>query len=199
MERKADCTQSGSAFNLPNALSMMRLLGSFGLIYLALSDRVTAFLCLYVLLVLTDWIDGKLAILLHQRTEFGARLDSVADGMLYMALFVGFCSLKWEFVVRQAPWIVGVVISYVLTSLAGLLKFRRLPSYHTWAAKASNHLVFVAVICVFAGWVEWPFYVAMSAAVLTNLEATAITIALPHWRADVRSIFEVLLPLNHTS
>ena len=126
-------------------------------------------------------------------------MDSVADGMLYAAVLVGFYWLQREFVVRQAWWISAVVVSYAMTSLTAVLKFRRLPSYHTWAAKASNHLVFIAVICLFAEWATWPFYVAMSAVILTNIEATAITCALPQWRADVRSIFDVFAPPRQTS
>jgi CDP-diacylglycerol--glycerol-3-phosphate 3-phosphatidyltransferase len=188
----AERDPGASAFNVPNTLCAIRLVGSFGLVYLAVAGRPTAFLCLYVFLVFTDWIDGKLAILLHQRTEFGARLDSAADAMLYAGLLFGFCWLKWEFVLQQAWWIFAALASYALTAGAGLIKFKRMPSYHTWAAKGTNHLVFIAVICLFADWAVWPFYVAIWAAILTNLEATAITLTLPQWRADVRSIYHAI-------
>lgn len=188
----AESDPGASAFNVPNTLCAIRLLGAFGLVYLAVAGRPTAFLCLYVFLVFTDWIDGKLAIWLHQRTEFGARLDSAADAMLYAGLLFGFCWLKWEFVVQQAWWIFAGLASYALTTGAGLIKFKRIPSYHTWAAKATNHLVFIAVICLFADWAVWPFFVAISAGILTNLEATLITLALPRWQTDVRSIYHAL-------
>ncbi len=192
----AERDPGASALNVPNTVCAIRLLGSFGLIYLAVAGRPTAFLCLYVFLVFTDWIDGKLAIWLHQRTDFGARLDSAADATLYAGLLFGFCWLKWEFVVQQAWWIFAGLASYALTTCAGLIKFKRLPSYHTWAAKGTNHLIFIAVICLFANWAVWPFYVAMSAGILTNLEATAITLALANWRADVHSIYYAL-PKKH--
>jgi cardiolipin synthase len=185
--------QRRSIYNVPNTLCAIRLLGSFGLVYLALTGQTTVFLWVFVCLVVTDWIDGKLAILLRQQTEFGARLDSAADATLYSALLFGICWLKWDFVVQQSSWIIGVAISYALTSVAGLLKFRRLPSYHTWAAKTSWHLLNVAVICLFAEWAVWPFHVAMAAVILTNLEATAITLSLPRWQADVRSLYHATI------
>lgn len=183
---------TGSIYNVPNTLCAIRLCGSFLLVYFALAAREIAFVWCFVILVITDWIDGKLAILLNQRTQFGARLDSAADATLYTALLFGICWLKWVFLVEHASWIIGVAVSYALTSVLGLIRFRRIPSYHTWAAKTSWHLVNIAVVCLFAGWALWPFYVACVAVILTNLEATAITVVLPAYEVDVRSIHRAI-------
>lgn len=183
---------AGSIYNVPNTLCAIRLGGSFFLVYLALMEREMAFVGCFVFLVMTDWIDGKLAVLLNQRTQFGARLDSAADATLYTALLFGICWLKGDFLREHAPWIIGAAISYALTSVAGLIRFRRLPSYHTWAAKTSWHLVNIAVVCLFAGWAIWPFCVACVAVVVTNVEATAITFVLPVYEVDVRSIFHAV-------
>lgn len=178
--------------NVPNTLTAVRVIGSFVLIGLALSGHATAFISVYVFLVLTDWVDGKLALLLHQRTVFGARLDSFADVLLYVTLLFGACWLKWDFVAQHAGWIVPVVASYALTAIVGLIKFHHIPSYHTYAAKTSSHLFNIAVICIFANWIQWPFYIAMTAIFVTNLEAIAITLALTEQRVDVRSIYHAL-------
>jgi cardiolipin synthase len=185
--------------NVPNTLTAVRLFGSFVLIGLALSGQATAFICVYVFLVLTDWFDGKLAILLHQRTVFGARLDSVADALLYVTLLFGMCLLKWDFVASSAWWIIPAVATYALTTTTGLVKFHRLPSYHTYAAKTSGNLFNLAVICIFFNWIQWPFFIAMIAIVLTNLEATAITLVLREQRVDVRSIYHALKTRKNTA
>ncbi len=182
----------GSIYNVPNTLCFIRLMGSFLLVYLAARGNETAFVWCFVALVATDWIDGKLAILLNQRTQFGARLDSAADATLFTALLFGICWLKGDFLVAHATWFVGVAVSYALTSVAGLIRFRRLPSYHTWAAKTSWHLVNIAAVCLFTGWAVWPFYVAAVAVILTNLEATAITAILPGYEVDVRSLYHAI-------
>jgi len=187
MPMAAEQREEGSIVNVPNTLCAIRLLGSFVLVYLALIQRETAFIWTFVFLVATDWMDGKLAILLDQRTKFGARLDSAADATLYAALLFGVCWLKWDFLLENFTWIVLGLLSYAVTCLAGLVKFGRIPSYHSYAAKASWHLVNIAVVCLFAGWAEWPVFVAAVAVVLTNIEATGITFALPEWDVDVRS------------
>ena len=179
--------EEGSIINVPNTLCAIRLLGSFVLVYLAICERDKAFIWTFVFLVATDWFDGKLAILLNQRTKFGARFDSAADATLYAALLFGICWLKWEFLAANFGWIIAGLLSYGVSCLAGLAKFGRVPSYHTYAAKTTWHLLNIAVVCLFAGWAEWPVYVVAIAVVLTNLEATAITWMLPAWDVDVRS------------
>lgn len=75
--------------NVPNAFCVIRLIGSLGLIGMAIIDWPTVFLAVFLLLMLTDWIDGRLAAWLQQCTTFGARLDSIADAALYGALLFG--------------------------------------------------------------------------------------------------------------
>lgn len=185
-------SDNGSLFNVPNTLCMIRLTGSFVLVVLALNNATMIFFWTFLFLVFTDWIDGKLANLLHQRTDFGARLDSVADTTLFTALLFGLFWLMPDFVSTYAVWIVAVAISYAMTSVLGLIRFGRVPSYHTWAAKSSDHLMTIAVICLFTGWAIWPALFAMAFVVLTNLEAMAISFSLRQWRADVPTIYHAI-------
>ena len=184
-------THSHTALNVPNTLTLLRLLGSPLLIVLAINGNVSVIVGVFIFLILTDWLDGKLASLLNQRTELGARLDSAADAVFFGSLLFAICLLKWEFVSLHWPWIAAALVSYAATSTTGWIKFRRLPSYHTWAAKTSWHLVNIAVLCLFTGWASWPFFIAMSAVVLTNAQATTMTIVMRHWQADVPSIYHV--------
>ena len=79
----------------------------------------------------------------------------------------------------------------MISTVAGLCKYRRWPSYHTRAAKTSWFLILVGAVCLLGEWTLWPLRVALAAVTLTNLEALLITIVLPTWRADVGSIFRV--------
>lgn len=175
--------------NLPNLLSAARLVGSPLLLPLAWFEQRGAFLGLFVLLMLTDWLDGKLAVAWRQRTAFGARLDSVADALMYGGLLVGGWLLVPQFVAQHVAWIGAALASFGLTSLVGLARFGRLPSYHTLGAKAAWFLTSTGALIVLAGGPTWPFRVAMVVVTATNLEATAISLILPRWQADVLSIY----------
>lgn len=192
LNRNQASLRQENKLNIPNLLSSLRLIGSPILAVLAHQNMESAFLWLLIGLLLSDWVDGKLAIYLNQQSTFGARLDSIADATMYLALLVGLWYLKLDFVKDEAVWILVLGASFCLTSLTGLIKYHRLPSYHTQMAKFSWFLTTVAVIVLFSGGPIWPVRVAMGAVVLTNLEATVITLILPEWRAGVLSIYHAL-------
>jgi cardiolipin synthase len=177
---------------VPNLLCAVRFLGSFVLVALAVVGRGEAFVWLFVALAVTDWLDGKLAILLDQKTVLGARLDSWADATLYGALLFGALWLHGATLRAELGWILTAVASYAVATMAGFWKFGRWPSYHTRAAKTSWFLIAVGAVCLFDGWAVWPLRVASAAITLTNVEALLITILSADWRADVESVFHVL-------
>jgi cardiolipin synthase len=177
---------------IPNIICVLRILGSIVLVVLAANGRDQVFLWLFVGLAISDWVDGKLAILLNQRSVWGPHLDSWADAALYFALFIGSILLRGDILQSEWEWLLPALASYALSTLAGCWKYRRWPSYHTRAAKTSWFLILVGAGCLLGGWNLWPLRVALAAVTLTNLEALLITILSPNWQTDVESIFHVL-------
>ena len=165
-------------FTIPNIICMVRLVGSGLLLGLAIAGLPNWFVLLFVALTLSDWIDGRLARWLRQRSDFGARIDSFADAALYAALLLGCAILCRAQLVAEWPWLALALGSYVLTTVAGGIKYRRVPSYHTWAAKRSQFLVLVAGIALVLATNVWPLRIASIAVTLTNLEATLLTVVL---------------------
>jgi CDP-diacylglycerol--glycerol-3-phosphate 3-phosphatidyltransferase len=138
---------------------------------------------------MSDWVDGKLAILLNQRSVFGARLDSWADTALYAALLVGAVMMYGEALQAEIAWVIPPLAIYLISTASGFWKYRRLPSYHTRAAKTGWFLMMIGAIGLFTDWSLWPLRIALAFAALTNLEILAITIISPTWRADVTSLY----------
>lgn len=178
-----------SLINVPNALCAIRFVGSFVLVGVAVAEATNVFVPLLAFLLMTDWIDGKLAILLQQQTKFGAKFDTVADVSLYTSLLFGLLWLKSADLADQWPWMGVAAASYALSVLASLMKFGVFPSYHTRAAKTCWFLVSVASMALFAGWSTWPIRVAVIAVTATNLEATAMTLVLNSPHVDLPSIY----------
>ena len=176
-------------WTLPNLLCLVRLLGSPGLIILGGLEWRWSFLGLFLFLALTDWLDGKLAIALHQRTTLGARLDSWADATFYGAALAGGGWLCRAELMAEWIWIGAAVASYVLTTGYGFWKFGRWPSYHTRMAKISWGFITLGTISMILGWSMWPLRIGLASVTATNLEAMLITRTLPEWRADVLTWF----------
>jgi CDP-diacylglycerol--glycerol-3-phosphate 3-phosphatidyltransferase len=180
---------SNRLLTVPNFLCVIRLAGSIILIPIAWQGQNQVFLWLFIFLAMTDWFDGKLAILLNQRTVFGARLDSWADTALYAALLFGVVTMYGASLQSELIWISAALVTYLISIAAGFWKYKRWLSYHTRAAKTSWFLNFVAVIALFSDWALWPLRVAAVAVAITNFEAILITIISPSWRADVTSVY----------
>ena len=176
-------------FTIPNLICGIRLAGSFVLVVIARLDQQQVFLWFFLFLAMTDWLDGKLAIFLNQRSVFGARLDSWADAALYAALLLGATIMRGTTLSSEIAWIIPAVATYLISTAAGFWKYRRWPSYHTRAAKTSWFLVVVGAIGLFIDWSLWPMRIALAAATITNLEAILITIISPIWHANVTSIY----------
>jgi len=192
--RAADEEQGGGIFTVPNVLCFVRLAGSVPLFFAALNNSSGLFLWLFVFLAATDWLDGKLAILLNQRSVFGARLDSFADAALYTVLFFGSFILHWAVLRQEIWWVIAAIGTYAVSTLYGLVKFGRWPSYHTRMAKTSWLFVLIGAVCFLSNWSIWPLRFAMVSVAVTNLEAILLTRLLPEWRSDVTSVLTVVGP-----
>ncbi len=177
---------------IPNVICIGRIIGSVGLIGIAVADFPTAFIVCFFVLHLSDWVDGKLARWLNQRSDFGAWLDSVSDAILYCCLIVGCLVLKWEVLRTEFVWLLIPLASYSVTTGYGLLKYGRVPSYHTRLAKISNWIVLAAAVALVLDWTLWPLRIAATATTITNIEATVITYILPKWKTDVSTVLDVL-------
>ena len=78
--------------NIPNSLTLLRmvLLPPFLLLLLSTSPSANSWtLALFVLLALSDALDGIVARALHQTSSFGALFDPIADKLLMMVALVG--------------------------------------------------------------------------------------------------------------
>ncbi len=176
-------------WTVPNVLCLIRIAGSVVLLGIAWQELPRVFFAWYLFLAATDWLDGKLAIRWHQRTVIGARLDSLADVLLYGAVLLGMMILEGDTLLAEWPWIATAVGSYLISSAYGYWKFGKIPNYHTRGAKTSWLLMIFALWAMLFQCSLWPLRMAMLGVTLTNLEAIAITTILPKWQADVISVF----------
>jgi len=177
---------------IPNVICVARFLGSLVILWFAFIGNATVFTIGFVVLSLSDTVDGRLARWLNQRSVFGARLDSASDATLYGCLAIGSLMLKWKQLQPEIVWFIVPLVSYAMTTGYGLWKYGRIPSYHTYGAKYSQWLVLGGATAMLLDWSMWPMRVASIAVTLTNMEATAISFVLPTWRADVLTLLHVL-------
>jgi cardiolipin synthase len=108
-------------WTLPNALSVLRLLGVPVFLWLLLGPKEDGW-ALVILMVsgITDWLDGKLARWLNQGSRLGALLDPAAD-RLYIV-----CTLVALAIRDVVPvWVVALLLGRELVLGVMLLVLRR--------------------------------------------------------------------------
>jgi CDP-diacylglycerol--glycerol-3-phosphate 3-phosphatidyltransferase len=142
-----------------------------------------------VLALLSDIYDGVLARRLGTETTLLRRADSAADTLFYV------CA-AW------AAWILNPnsvrSVWGILAALLGLelfrylfdfLKFHREASYHAYSAKTWGLFLSLAVILLLAYNIAGRLLlVALWLGILANIEGLAISMILPVWSHDVRSV-----------
>jgi phosphatidylglycerophosphate synthase len=177
---------------IPNFLSGVRLAMVPVLLWLAWNGERRPYLVCLAVAVTTDFLDGLLARLLKQASELGAKLDSWADFLIYLSVPVCAWWLWPDVVRREAPMVSVAVASYVAAALAGVIKFRRLTSYHTWMGKVAAVLLPVAVVLLLSGLAESVFDFAVPLVVAAAVEEIGITIVLRQPTSNVPSIWHAL-------
>jgi len=83
--------------NLPNTLSLLRIVLAPVFLFLFLSDdpvKVVLSFIVFTIAALTDWYDGWYARKYGFKTKWGQFLDPLADKILTSAAFIGFYLLK---------------------------------------------------------------------------------------------------------
>ena len=156
---------------------------------LAYAGHAQTFLICLVIALLTDTFDGIIARWLNATSAIGAKLDSLADLATCLAMLPSVWWLRPEVIKAEAVTIAIALIFYFAAQGAGLLKFGRLPSYHTWLAKTSATLAAVEFVVIFAGGPGWTLRILVPFIALACVEGIAITLTLRAWQPDIPSLW----------
>ena len=178
--------------SLPNVISLIRLACMPALLTLAYLGKPFWFLVVLALAFISDALDGYIARRFNLTTALGARLDSWSDFAIYLSLSISVFWLWPNIVNEQFPYIMLVVVSIVIPTLVGLLKFSALSSYHTWFVKFAAACTAVSSILLFGGYIAWPFQVSSILCIIAATEQIVISIYLPQLRSNVKTLWHVV-------
>ncbi len=111
--------RAGSALNLANALTGLRLLAVLPVALLLEAGQFELAFWLFVAAGVTDALDGFVAKRLTGVTSLGAMLDPIADKLLLVGAFL---VLAWQELVPA--WVLGLVVARDLIIAGGALMLR---------------------------------------------------------------------------
>lgn len=179
-------------FNLPNLISLIRILTAPALLYFALTQQPYWYLAGIVFAVFTDILDGFLARHFNQITPIGSQLDSFGDFLIYSTMAISTWILWPEVVLREKLLFIIIVSSFTLPVIVSLIKFHTISSYHTWSVKLAVALTIIGYVLLFSAQVKWIMDLAVLFCLYAAFEEIAISLLLPGKQVDVRSIWQAL-------
>jgi cardiolipin synthase len=141
--------------NLPNFLTIIRILTIPGFLILLTSGRPGAALAVFCFGGVTDALDGAIARLTDSKTELGSILDPLADKLLLLS---SFCVLALSGLVPS--WLTVLVIIRDVILLAGyftlfVVSGERIAVRPSVIGKATTFFQLASVTIVLIG-VVWP-------------------------------------------
>ncbi len=184
--------------NVPNLLSFYRLLTFPFVLYLVYTGNEKLFSVLLCINLVTDILDGLIARAFKLQTNFGARLDSLADIGTYILAVTGIFKFKWHDIQQYGAFMWVFLITYLLAYVVSFVKFSKFPSLHLYSVKAGGYVQgFFFFMLFFSGFNAVFFIVAMLWGICSYLEETAVLIALPQLQSNCKGLFWVLKGRNN--
>lgn len=182
-----------SRLNIPNSLSMFRLLGSPLLVPMSqISDRSWVIIG-FVVLAITDALDGALARRWNQTTDFGSKLDGLADLVFYPCSAWVLAVLFPDYLTPNLPYIYVTLTALAVVLIVSRIRCGRLLMLHTQLSRISGVLVFIAMLASF--FIDTTLLIRFVALAYTVafIESTLILLIHGAVSPDTRSLFAAML------
>ena len=125
-------------YNLPNFLSLYRLLMVPLLGYLVYIGKEELFFYWFLFNMLTDALDGFIARKFDMQTRLGAKLDSLADFAMYLLVMYAFIQLKWQILSPYKVSFIIIIFYYLFIDIFALFKFKEISSLHLIISKING-------------------------------------------------------------
>jgi CDP-diacylglycerol--glycerol-3-phosphate 3-phosphatidyltransferase len=177
---------------IADVLTMYRIVAAPVAAWMALQGHRDAFFILIIVGLATDLIDGPIARWLGQDSEFGAKLDTIADSSTLLVGILGLYLFERDTLRPELGWLYLFLVSYGVAAIACLAKFRGLPAYHLYLSKTGAFLSGVFFVWLYAvGYSRGFFLTVVGIGVLANVESLLATLRLKRFRTDIGSLFLV--------
>ena len=193
MKQKSNSVQKEKFWNIPNTLSLYRLL-IFPLILTWIFTGKENLVAVFIVISLfTDWLDGIIARAFNMQTRIGARLDSWADTVTYVCALLAIYFFKWEEIKPHVTIFYSFLAVWLLSYFVVFAKFRNLIGLHTYLFKSTGYVQGAFLITLFlAGFYPWLFYLSMCVGIVACLEEIIIILYINEPMMNVKGLYWVL-------
>ena len=182
---------------IPNMLSISRLILIPAMLIPAyyIQDEPQArfvFLIMFIIIGVTDKLDGTLARYLNQTTALGAKLDTIADMVFYPLIALWLYRFESGVVGEWWNLVYFLLILYFFKMITGKIKFGYVPAFHTIGAKTFSASLYFFMIAAILDPVlaKSIFPVLCVIGYINQLEETYILLTRDSVDENIRSVFD---------
>ncbi len=127
---------------LPNLITSLRIAGTAGLIFAV--PLTPLYFVIYTFCGLSDVLDGWIARHMGTASDFGARLDSIADLFFYTVMIIQLLPILWQ-LLPGAFWVLLGEVLLIRLSAYGVAarRYGRFAALHTYMNKLTGAVVFL--------------------------------------------------------
>ncbi len=182
-----------SVLNVPNLISLYRLLIFPVILYFALTGREQWYVILLCISLISDVLDGNIARIFKLQTNFGAALDNLADICTYAMALLGLFLFKWSQIEPHA-WILYLfLIVFILSYIIAFYRFGKIPGLHLYSAVSAGYIqsIFFFVLFVF-GFYPWVYYLAVGWGAIAYVEKIFVLFKLDDIKIGVKGLYWLL-------
>lgn len=143
--------------------------------------------------LVSDIFDGVLARRWNCDTAAVRLFDSMADTLFYLCVAWSLWIARPQAIRDNAPLLLAIASFEAVRYAFDFGKFGKPASYHSWLAKSWGLTMAIAVMWMLARpgrCVLWP--VSLMLGLACNCEGLAMSLLLPQWTRDVRSVGRAL-------
>lgn len=127
--------------HIPNIITSLRIVGTATLVFTKPLSK--SFYLLYFFTGFTDILDGFIARRLHISSEFGSKLDSIADMLFYAVMLISVFPVLWTRLPAGIWYFFCAVLAVRICSyVTAAVKYHRFASTHTWLNKLTGASAF---------------------------------------------------------
>lgn len=171
---------------VPNFISFSRIIFSLTLIFLR--PLSTAFYTIYIICGLSDIIDGYIARKTGEVSNFGARLDSMADMVMdCILIFILYpiISPSTEIII----WIVLIAVVRLISIRVAFKKYKTFASIHTYGNKITGIALFMFPMLISYASINVLIYIICFMASISAIEELVIQLTSSELKVNRKSIF----------
>ena len=164
--------------NIPNVITVIRVLLIPVIAYLIVERHYAPALLVFMAAAFSDFADGAIARHYRMVSEFGARLDPIADKL---AMLTATVLLAWQ---SWLPlWLAAAIVLRDIVIAGGAIAYRLVVGHvqmePTWLSKLNTALEFAVLAGVLAqaaelvdasAWLPWLFVVVFATVVLSGAQ-----------------------------